>query len=153
MWICVLYTVFDEISPFSFNVVSKLVFIGLTTVSSCYTRHVSTNSKWLNRLIGMNNSWPSWKQVSFYSECCGRLLAFIIHNWDMPLQAGLYHGSGSYCPSCEDRGLCSIPVQFCRICGWHSNRTVIFSRHFGFLLSVSFNQQPRIIHSYFTEAT
>jgi hypothetical protein len=103
--------------PLSVNVVSELVFIGLsavfccctrhvtglTTVSSCCTRHVSTNSKWLNRLIGMNNSWPSWKQVTFYSECCDRLLAFIIHNWDVPLQGGLYHGSGSNFLPCDDR--------------------------------------------------
>jgi len=50
------------------------------------------------------------------------LLAFIIHNWDVPLQAGLYHGSGSYCPPCDGRGLCSMTVQYGRICGWHSNR-------------------------------
>jgi len=81
------------------------------------------------------------------------LLAFIIHNCVVPLQAGLYPGSVSYCPPCDDRGLCSIPVKFGRICGWHSNRAVIVSMHFGFLLSVSFNQWPRIIHLYFTEAT
>lgn len=41
MWICVLYTVCDEISPFSFNVISELVSIGMSAVSSCCTRHVS----------------------------------------------------------------------------------------------------------------
>jgi hypothetical protein len=44
-----LYAVGDEISPLSFNVVSELAFIGVTTVSNCCTRHVSTNRQMIKQ--------------------------------------------------------------------------------------------------------
>jgi len=43
---------------------------GLTTVPSCCTRHVSTNSNWLNRLTFMETSlflqWMLWQIVRIY---------------------------------------------------------------------------------------